>query len=331
MQSMKALIKKLTRLRCYFFVTATMNATSLMGIGFLASISSQIPWTFFFLFTQLVGIRLYSLKDKEDCKRIQKRMNNRCSHTADNGKGFGYSIGFWYFMSISIENSDEGDRYNIWLIATESSYDDLIKKKEEPPPLHIDDNVIQKTDLKIYDRVGTYYNSYYKKRELTITSITPRPCQDVIIQTIIEHQAIHEHTVAYLYGPPGRGKSLVGILLANAYKGSYCNTMKPWQPGDSISALYSEVEPTKEAPLILVFDEFDTALLRIHEGIEPHKSLPIQVADKTGWNLMLDEIQIGMYPHLILLITSNKPPSFIESLDPSYIREGRVDCCMELP
>ena len=327
---MKALAK-IDKYIYYFFTNTKMNASSLLGISFLASLASEIPWTFIFLLTQFIGIRLYSFKDKEDCKRIQKRMNNKCSHTADNGKGFGYSIGFWYFMSISIENSDEGDRYNIWFIATESSYEDLINTKEELPQLDADDNVIEKTDLKIYDRVGTYYNSYYKRRELKIKSITPRPQQEVIMQTIIEHQAIHEHTVAYLYGPPGKGKSLVGILLANAYKGSYCNTMKPWQPGDSISALYSEAEPTKEAPLILVFDEFDTALLRIHEGIEPHKSLPIQVADKTGWNQMLDEIQIGMYPHLILLITSNKPPSFIEALDPSYIREGRVDCRMELP
>jgi hypothetical protein len=40
---------------------------------------------------------------------------------------------------------------------------------------------------------------------------------------------------------------------------------------------------------------------------------------------MLDEIHIGMYPHMILLLTSNKSPEFIRELDPSYIREGRVD------
>jgi len=307
-----------------------MNTSYLIAFGFLGSLVSYIPWTMIFLLTQLFGVRLYSLKDKEDCKRIQKRISARCSHTSDNDKGFGYSIGFWYIMSITVEDSDEGDRYNIWLIATAASYESLIKKGKETPVLE-DETAIEKTSLTVYDRVGSFYNSYYKKREIQVTSIVPRPDQEEAIKKISEHQDSHEHTVAYLYGPPGKGKSIVGILLANQYKGSYCNTLKPWQPGDSVSTLYSEVEPTKESPLILVFDEFDTALLKIHEGIQPHKSLPVQVADKTGWNQMLDEIQLGMYPHLILLITSNKPPSFIESLDPSYIREGRVDLCMELP
>ena len=306
-----------------------MNTASLVSIGFLASLSSYIPWTMIFLLTQLFGVRLYSLKDKEDCKRIQKRISNHCSHTADDSKGFGYSIGFWYFMSITIDELEEGDRYNIWLIATAASYEALIKVKDVV--VSDDSEAIEKTALTVYDRLGTYYNSYYKRREIKIQSISPRPEQQCIIDKIREHQDAHEHTVVYLYGPPGKGKSLVGILLANEYKGSYCNTMKPWQPGDTVSAVYSEVEPTKESPLILVFDEFDTALMKIHDGIESHKSLPTQVADKTGWNQMLDEIQIGMYPYLILLITSNKPPSFIEALDPSYIREGRVDLSIELP
>ena len=53
--------------------------------------------------------------------------------------------------------------------------------------------------------------------------------------------------------------------------------------------------------------------------------MPISVQNKTGWNRMLDEIGRGLYPHLILLMTSNRDPAFIRSLDPSYIREGRVN------
>ena len=312
-----------------------INLTSVLGLASLASLASQIPWTFIFLITQLFGVRLYSLKNKEDCKRIQKRINKWSSHIADGGKGFGYSIGYWYLMSISIENSDLGDKYSVWLIATASSYEALIKhgKDEDVTAKNANDDedaATKKTALTIYVRTGSYFNPYYKKHEISIARMTPRPDQEYVLKTVREHQEKHDHTVVYLYGPPGKGKSLVGILLANSYKGSYCNSLKPWQPGDTISSLYADVEPTKECPLILVFDEFDTALLRIHAGIEPHKNLPIHVSDKTGWNQMLDEIQLGIYPHLILLITSNKDPEFIKSLDPSYIREGRVDLCMEL-
>ena len=301
-----------------------MNTPSLLAVGYIVS---QIPWSFIFLLTQFVGIKLYSLKDREDCKRIQKRIG-RCSHTADDNKGFGYSIGYWYIMSISIDNSDEGDRYTIWLVATEASYAALIKGRVETDVCEF--TAAEKTTLKIFDRGGSFYNSFYKHREIGIESITPRVEQSEIIETIRVHQDIHSHTVVYLHGPPGSGKSLVGVLLANAYKGSYCNTLKPWQPGDTLSALYAEVEPTKESPLIVVFDEVDTALIHVHVGIERHKNLPIQVADKTGWNQMLDEIQLGIYPHIIVLMTSNRAPEFICSLDPSYIREGRVNIISEL-
>ena len=40
---------------------------------------------------------------------------------------------------------------------------------------------------------------------------------------------------------------------------------------------------------------------------------------------MLDEIGRGLYPHIVLLLTSNRDPDFIRSLDPSFIREGRID------
>lgn len=302
----------------------------MLALGYLIA---NVRWEFIFLVTQLFGVRMYTIRDKDDCKRIQKRIGRNSSHLADGNKGYGYAVGLWYVMSISIENSEGGDRYNIWLIATETSYAILMKDKEavKLDGAKLEDSIpVEKTALKVYDRAGSFYNNYFKKREIAMTSMKPRPEQEAIIELIRKLHAKQEHSVVFLHGPPGSGKSLVGILLANSYKGSYCNTLKPWQPGDTIASVYAEVEPTADAPLILAFDEFDGALLKIHTGIEPHKNLPIQVADKAGWNQMLDEIQRGMYPHLILLMTSNRGPEFINALDTSYIRKGRVDLIVEL-
>jgi hypothetical protein len=113
--------------------------------------------------------------------------------------------------------------------------------------------------------------------------------------------------------------------MANCVKGMYCSTFKPWLPGDNLCSLYNEAEPSEAKPLIIAFDEIDSALVKIHEGIEQHKNIPIPVADKSGWNHMLDDIQRGLYPHLILILTSNKNPSFINDMDPSYLRERRID------
>lgn len=305
---------------------ATMPDTALMiALGYLAS---YIPWTFVFLFTPYFGIRLYMIHDKEDCKRIQKKLNDQCTHTAD-GKGHGYSVGFWYLVSISIANEEyDGERYSVWLIATEESYAKLMKDKEVV--LKLDSIPIETTALTVFERMGSYHACYYKLRELNIASIKPRAQQEDIIKTIQLYHAKHQHTVVYLHGPPGSGKSLVGVLLANEYGGSYCNSLKPWQPGDNFATLYSEAEPSEDKPLIIAFDEFDTAILKIHEGIPPHKHLPTQVSDKNGWNQLLDSIQRGMYPHVIVLLTSNRPPDFIDGLDSSYIRKGRVDIIAEL-
>jgi hypothetical protein len=92
----------------------------------------------------------------------------------------------------------------------------------------------------------------------------------------------------------------------------------------------SEVEPTAQKPLIIVFDEVDLVIMKIHEGIRQHKNVPTVVSDKSGWNHMLDSIQRGMYSNIILVMTSNRGPEFIDSLDSSYIRKGRVDIIEEM-
>lgn len=304
-----------------------MNFLSLLGIS---SILSYIPWQIIFLLLNIFGIRCYNLRNKEECQRIQKRIGERFSSTTDGGKGEGYAIGYWYILYASMNKSEYGDHYSIWLIATLSSYMELTIDKATADSVVLTEDKSNKTDLKVYSREGSFYNNYFKKRTIEIPSIEPYENQQKIMNQIKAHYEDKDIAVAYIYGPPGTGKSLISILLANNYKSSYCNTLKPWQPGDTISNLYSEVEPTKDKPLILVFDEFDTALLKIHSGFEPHKNLPTQVQDKTGWNQMLDEIQLGMYPNIILVMTSNKPPEFINALDTSYIRKGRVNIIAEL-
>jgi len=296
---------------------------------FLGYIATQVPWVLIFLITQIFDIQLYCLTERDICSRVQKRISDWSTHKTENNKGYGYSFGYWYFVSVSINKNTDGDSYNVYIISNKSSYLNLTKNNEETQCL-FDIIPIPKNDLKIYERTGSYSNSWFRQRTVKINSITPRPDQEVIIEKIKTHQTKYNHTVVYLYGPPGSGKSIIGILLANMYNSTYCNTLKTWQPGDSLGSLYSDVEPTVTSPLILAFDEFDGPLAQIHAGIEPHPKFIIQTREKAGWNQLLDEIHIGMYPNLILLLTSNRSPDYIREMDPSYIREGRVDLIFEL-
>jgi hypothetical protein len=288
----------------------------------------SVPWTFIFFLTQFLGIRLYYIKNRDECKKIQKKLGKYCSHLTDGGKGYGYSFGYWYLLSIESKNNYD---YTVTMIATEESYksllrDDTIISDSITNTIEDDDETKQ---IHIYERCGSYEDSWFRKRKITFT-LSPRPNQSDIIEKIKNHYDVHNHSVILIHGKPGRGKSIIGLFLANEYKSHYCNNLKPWQPGDSIADIVGDIEPSKQHPLIIMFDEFDGVIQKIHNSIPLHAKIPIAVPDKTGWNKLLDDIQLGLYPYIIIIMTSNSSMLFFNELDPSYLRPGRVDLIFEL-
>ena len=119
-------------------------------------------------------------------------------------------------------------------------------------------------------------------------------------------------------------------MLTNHYTSSYCKNIKFWKPGETLANLHVEVDPTEDKPLIILLNEIDIPLVSITEGIPDHKNIDISIQDKSGWNDLFDDIQIGIYPNIIVLLTSNKTPTFINELDQSYLREGRIDLIFEV-
>lgn len=124
---------------------------------------------------------------------------------------------------------------------------------------------------------------------------------------------------------------MISILLGKAItkkdqEANFCDTFMPTDPGDQFSNLYNQIEPTKESPLIVVLEEFDIIISRIHYGkITQHKSMPSNIYDKTSWNQFFDRFDRRYYPWVILILTSNVKPDVIDNLDPSYIRDGRIN------
>ena len=288
---------------------------------------NSIPWVAVFLLTQYIGLSLHVLKDRDTCTRVQKRIS-RSSHIADGGKNYGYSVGWGYIASISITNTDNGTTYDCWILCTATAFKALT---EDVPVAASSTASTASATMTIYQRLGPFWGPWFKKRTIPVESWAPRAEQVTILDAIQAHQVAKRHTVCYIHGPPGSGKSMIGLMLTERLKGSYCNTLKPWQPGDALGSLHNEVEPTAEAPLIVAFDEVDGVLVRLHTGaILPHKSFPTEIIDKASWNQFLDNIHRGMFPHLIVVMTSNRGPEFVRALCPSYLREGRVDMVFEL-
>lgn len=288
------------------------------------SFVSAIPWTLIFIIFR--KFTLYHIKTKQILRSIQKKIgpDNFCFQT-DSNLGYGYSVGKWYIFFISAKDE------NAWLLTTKSHYEHLIKGNTNCIKIlneEEDEVEIMEKDLDricIYERMGDYCNPWYKKRNIDILPITPHKNQAQIIQEIIKQYEKSNKLSIYISGRPNTGKSMIGLMLAMKYKSSYCNSFKPWQPGDFLGDLYSDVEPTKDKPMILVLDEIDIALVNIHKGIPLHPKIPIAVSDKMGWNSFLDHIHWGMYPYIILIMISNKSFEFIQNLDSSYMRPGRVD------
>ena len=314
----------------------TLLNTLYFSVG--VAILNNFPWQFIFLYTAPFGIRLYTLTKKEECKKIQKKIGTKTSQLSDNNKGIGYSIGYWYIMYIDIIGSEDGDRYKISFIATEITYNNFMKDDEDNEDNNyvfnkLDDIIISdkpRKNINIWESFGNSRSRWYRKRVIKIPNFLPLAHQIPVIEQIIEQYNKTKHVTAFIYGPPGSGKSIIGLLLTKHFSSSYCKYVRLWKPGETLSNLHIEVDPTEEKPLIILLNEIDIPLINITDGIPDHKSLDICIQDKSGWNDLFDDIQIGMYPNIILLLTSNKTATFINELDPSYLRESRIDIISEL-
>ena len=70
-----------------------------------------------------------------------------------------------------------------------------------------------------------------------------------------------------------------------------CKKLKITEPGDTLDFLYNKVEPTKDKPLIVLFDEIDVTIDKIHNNkITLHKHIPIEVYDTNSYNTFFDDI-----------------------------------------
>ena len=298
-------------------------------IGAAVSFLSTTPWSLLLLLTPLVGVRLYEPHDREVCARIQRRLT-ATSRITDGGRGVGYACGFWYFGHVSAYETNGTWRYDTWVFCTQHTYDRLSKDHTEESVTASVPNMPERSNMiTMLERTGPFSSTWFRRRKIRC-SVQPRDPQTIVMKEIMDHYYCHGHTVALLHGPPGTGKSMVSILLADALKGTFCNTLRPWQPGDVLTDLYNESEPTVDKPLIVSFDEIDIVLAAIRVGIPQHKNIPTSVHDKGGWNRMFDSIGRGLLPHLIVVMSTNVDASVLDALDCAYLRKGRVDvvCAM---
>lgn len=297
-----------------------LHINSVGIVYFLYQILSSIPyiWTFPFILSYFIGIRYYSISSQIESTRIKKKLKGIASIETETTPE-GIIFGKWYIACV---NGDD-----IKLITTKKIYeslieDDMIENKK------INKNISRIT---ILSRIGNYNHLWYLKREHSIKILSPRKNQKEIITKIKDYYKLNMFCSVYIHGKPNSGKSSIGLILAQELKASFCNSFNPSEPGDQLSLIYNRSDPTEKKPLVLVIDEIDGILEKVHtNAILPHKNIPISIRDKAGWNLFFDNINLGLYPYLILILTSNKSENYINEMDTSYLRKGRIDFVFNL-
>lgn len=327
------------------------------GIALLLANLHSIIWSLPFIVTYFIGIRLYHISDGRIVPMILSRISNNSSYISDN-KIRGWIWGKYYIGYITKKDSSNGNSNNtdnkiiIYILCFSTFYDNITRynyindtndNTNDNTNINSNNNKVdtnksgnnkyndlndisKKTEIKYYERSGTYYYLEYKSRNIYMNDIIPRENQLSIIQNICDEYKKRNNVVSIIYGDPGSGKSMVSLLLVNKLNGSLCDSYNPTEPGDDIGIIYNTVMPTRSAPLILVLEEFNIIMDKIHNNlITPHKNIPIQVNNKITWNSLFDKIDRGLYPYMIVLLISNENPEYIDKLDSSYLRYGRVN------
>lgn len=306
----------------------------------LMSLVTSIPilYTFPMILAHFFKIQGYKISDQTECNQLINKLQIRRSVFYQNGRPFGLFYGKWYIGYIYSNESQHGSQGQImYIIMKRATYEITTGKSSLLRPdtsaaTDTDTAVRENKIIDIRERRGNQWWWEYADRKYHATKFLkrePRDYQQNIIDdilSIIKNKSSRSGTF-FIYGEPGTGKSLLTLLLAKHIGAYYCDTWKPTDPGDNLSKVYSTVSPDDNKPLVLVLEECDKLIMNVLDGnVKPHLYIPIPMMDKSDWNSMLDKVtDLGFYPNLILILTSNISRDEIHEKDASVLRDGRID------
>jgi hypothetical protein len=311
------------KIQCFaIFFELNTKIMLLQGLAVILFGSVAILWSLIFLPVSFFGVRLYKISGSNMLKFLSK-----VKHASiwNGEKPEGWIIGYPYFGYIQIVCGEKGKSTDLLVLTTTAFHKSMTSNVE----------IDGKCNTKILNREGCYWSMRYESSvHNTKRSATPK--QQSIIDDMINDFNKRQNSVCVLFGEKGTGKSMIPLLLCKelAKKSkcvTYTKTFNPTEPNDTLSSLYNTVSPSVDSPLVICLEEFDRIIFSIHNNnVTKNKYIPTQVTDKTGWNIMLDDIDRDIYPHMFFIMTTNKTIDWFNDMDSSYLRNGRVTLSCEV-
>jgi hypothetical protein len=285
---------------------------------------------------RLCGYQYYIIRnDTEKTRAVIKKLQS----TTYNSITLFQSGNFYpsgYFMSwkcagfYNHNNYSEGVSVEIHVLTTPTHFQTIFETEKTAISFAkitdaADDTTKNETQtLTIYSRVGSYTHLFYSRLRIDIQGLEPRGKQTEIVDKIGEHFAEKCRGVFFIHGVSGAGKSTIGLLLAERLNGTYCHTFNPSDPGDTLPLLLRETEPTNERPTIILIEEANMMIRAIHnDTLTRHKNITTVIHNKSTYNTFMDDLIL--FRNVIIIMTSNEDKDTIDTLDPCYLRKGRVD------
>lgn len=311
-----------------------INSVLLIALSVALSKYLDYFWEFIFIFTDFVLKTRKRTIYGNDLDEFIKHI--KYASTWDNDKPNGWIYGChsvastkinYYFIGFIVQDSENSSKY-LSVICTNSLYHLLTK------------NVVK--NIYIYSRTGSFWNLRYVKELYVMIKKNLYPSQEIVINKILDIYKEKEYCSCLLYGEPNTGKTRTAYYLADCLlKSTNTNTStntniiksvsivtdwNPTDPNDSFINMKYYTTPSKECPLIMVLDESDIIVTKIHnnEIKLPHAPMPIEFKNKSDWNKFFDSFDYGIRKHVIIILTSNKSIEYFDEMDSSFIREGRI-------